>query len=58
VGADDASYLMRVYTNGSTSGSASINLPGVLASGPYELRLFTNNTFTRLAVGNGFTVSP
>jgi hypothetical protein len=36
--------------------TAALALPGV-AAGTYELRLFANNTFTRLAVSNGFTVA-
>jgi hypothetical protein len=56
--ADDGSYLTRVFTNGSDNGSTSIDLPAVLATGSYELRLFTNNSFTRLAVSNGISVHP
>ena len=51
-----ATYLTRVVTNGLTSGTTTLALPGVLAAGAYELRLFANNTFTRLAVSNGVTV--
>jgi len=56
VGAPDASYVARVVTTGLTSGTTTLALPGGLAAGPYELRLFTNNTFTRLAVSNGLAV--
>jgi len=56
VGADDASYLTRVFTTGTATGSTSLTLPGVVPVGAYELRLFTNNTFTRLATSNGFAV--
>ena len=55
-GAPNANYLAWVYTSGLASGTATIALPGVLGVGVYELRLFTNNSLTRLAVSNGFTV--
>jgi hypothetical protein len=58
VGADDGSYLTQLLTNGSASGNTSVSLPAVVATGPYELRLFSNGTFTRIAVSNGFTVKP
>ena len=54
-GASDSNYLARVFTGGGASGTASIVLPGV-APGAYELRLFANNTFTRLATSNSFNV--
>jgi hypothetical protein len=57
VGAPDASFLTRVFTNGQVSGTTPI-LPGALALGSYELRLFADLAFTRLAVSNGFTVIP
>jgi hypothetical protein len=56
VGAPDAGYVTRVVTNGLASGTTTVGLPGGLAAGAYELRLFTNNTFTRLAVSNGLAV--
>jgi hypothetical protein len=31
-------------------------LPVGLAAGQYELRLFSHDTLTRLAVGNSFTI--
>ncbi|MGH9141917.1 MAG: hypothetical protein ACRD2I_12360, partial [Vicinamibacterales bacterium] len=55
-GAADANYLRRVNTNGSADGTTTFTLPGTLALGTYELRLFSNNTFTRLAVSNAFSV--
>jgi hypothetical protein len=54
VGAPDASFLGQVFTNGQATGSASMT-PGPLTPGAYELRLFANSAFTRLAVGNGLT---
>jgi hypothetical protein len=56
-GAADASFITQVFTNGTASGSTTITL-GTLALGSYELRLFANSGFTRLAVSNGFTVIP
>jgi hypothetical protein len=56
-GAADASFITQVFTNGQASGSTTITL-GALAIGSYELRLFANSGFTRLAVSNGFTVIP
>jgi hypothetical protein len=56
-GTPDASYVTRVVTNGLASGTTALGLPGGLAVGSYELRLFSNNTFTRLAVSNGFSVA-
>jgi hypothetical protein len=56
VGAPDASYVTKAVTNGLASGTMTLGLPGGLAAGAYELRLFTNNTFTRLAVSNGLAV--
>jgi hypothetical protein len=56
VGASDASYVTRAVTSGLANGTTTLTLPGGLAAGAYELRLFTNNTFTRLAVSNGLAV--
>ena len=55
-GANDASYVTRVFTSGLASGSTPTVLPSVLTTGTYELRLFANNTFTRLALSNGLSV--
>jgi hypothetical protein len=57
VGAPDANYIRQVFTNGQASGSTSIT-PGALTPGSYELRLFADSGFTRLAVSNSFTVVP
>jgi hypothetical protein len=37
------------YTNGAASGSMSYPIPGV-SPGSYELRLYTNGSYTRVAV--------
>jgi hypothetical protein len=55
-GASNANYITRVTTNGQASGATTLSLPGSLPLGSYELRLFSNNTLTRLAVSNGFSV--
>jgi hypothetical protein len=64
-GAPDTSYLDWVYVNctqtlgaaGVVSGSCV--LPGTtgLAAGTYEFRLFRNNTWTRIATSNSFTIN-
>jgi hypothetical protein len=45
------------YTTGSASGSVPVALPSTLASGSYELRLFSQNSLQRLATSNPFTVA-
>ena len=39
------------------SGSCTYTVPTNLPAGPYEFRLFSNNSWTRLAVSNPFTVT-
>jgi hypothetical protein len=56
IGAPAANYVTRVNTNGQASGSTTLTLPGALPVGDYELRLFSNNTFTRLATSNQISV--
>jgi hypothetical protein len=57
-GAADADYVMRAYTNGRGTDRMLIALPNGISTGPYELRLFANNTLTRLATSNGLNVVP
>ncbi|HEV8307572.1 MAG TPA: S8 family serine peptidase [Methylomirabilota bacterium] len=57
IGAPDGSYISYRYTTGAASGSVPFPVPGTLALGTYELRLFSNSTLTRLATSNAFTVS-
>jgi hypothetical protein len=58
-GAANTAYLTRRNTTGSASGSVSFTVPVTTAAGStYELRLFTNNTFTRLATSTSFAVAP
>jgi len=55
-GAPNTSYLAWRTTTGTASGSVPFTIPASLAPGTYELRLFANNGYTRLAVSNSFTV--
>ena len=67
-GAADTAYTPNgwFYTNscsqtaGTTTragGSCSLTLPASLAAGTYELRLYANGGFTRLATSPSFTVT-
>jgi hypothetical protein len=56
-GAPDTAYLAWRYTTGTTSGSVPLALPSSLNPGTYELRLFANNDYTRLATSNTFKVA-
>jgi hypothetical protein len=63
-GADDTAFLTWVYAGcaqtpgaAKASGSCPLSLPGTLAPGLYELRLYTNDGFTRLATSGTFTVT-
>jgi len=55
----DWNYVSCSKTPGNplASGSCAFVLPGNLASGTYQLRLFANNTYTLLATSNNFTVT-
>ncbi|HEY7061858.1 MAG TPA: hypothetical protein VII06_10280, partial [Chloroflexota bacterium] len=55
-GAADEQYLVYRFTTGTTSGNVPFQLPSTLTPGTYELRLFSNSTWLRLAVSNSFTV--
>ena len=56
-GASDTAYLAWRYITGTVSGDVPFTIPGPVTSGTYELRLFSNNGFTRLATSNSFTVT-
>ena len=56
-GAPDTSFVTYRYTTGSASGSVPFTIPASLAPGTYELRLFSNGGFTRLATSNNITVT-
>ncbi len=45
------------YTTGAASGNVPLTIPATLAPGTYQLRLFANNGYTRLAVSNSFVVT-
>ena len=55
-GAFDTEYLTWCYTGGEASGRMPFELPSWLSPGNYELRLFANNAFNRLATSNAFSV--
>jgi PKD repeat protein len=54
-GAADDAYISWAYADGSAAGSVTFTLAAV---GTYELRLFANGGWTRLAVSNVVTVTP
>lgn len=56
LGSTDTSYLARRYTTGSSSGTVPFEVPASTAAGPYEIRLFSQDTYQRLAVSNRFDV--
>jgi phosphodiesterase/alkaline phosphatase D-like protein len=64
-GAANGSYVAWDYVNCTrissvavASGSCPIGVPGPLPNGVYELRVFANDGFTRLATSNPFNVGP
>jgi ABC-type molybdate transport system substrate-binding protein len=56
-GAADSGYQARWTTNGRASDAMLVTVPGATIAGGYELRLFSNNTFTRLAISNPVSVA-
>jgi len=62
-GTDDFQLIDWIYVSCSqvpggaqANGSCPFVVPATLPGGTYELRLFANNSFTRLATSNPFTV--
>jgi len=55
--APNTSYVTWRYTNGAASGSLPVTVPGSVAPGTYQLRLFAQNGYTLLATSNNFTVT-
>ena len=54
----NGSYVAFVYLGGAASGSKALTIPAGAAPGStYQLRLFTNNSFNRLATSGSFTVT-
>jgi len=45
------------YTTGAASGNVPFTIPATIAPGTYELRLYTNFTYTRIGTSNTFTVT-
>jgi len=63
-GAADTAYLAWIYVSCShtpagaaAAGSCAFTIPSGMAPGGYELRLLSNNGYTRLATSNGLTVT-
>jgi RHS repeat-associated protein len=56
VGAADNAFISWRYTTGTAAGSVPFAIPANAAAGTYELRLFSNNGYARLATSNSFTV--
>ena len=52
------SYVAWVYTTGTATGSRTLEVPPSVPAGTYGLRLFANNTYTRLAVSSVVTIHP
>jgi subtilase family protein len=64
-GASNSSYVSWMYvsctqvmTSPRASGSCPMGVPAGIASGTYQIRLFTNNTYTVIGTSNAFTVTP
>src|SRR5581483_9763784 len=56
--ADTGTRVAWRFTNGAASGSLSLKMPtGTAAGTTYELRLFSNNSFTKLATSAPFSVA-
>ena len=62
--AADTNFISWMYvsctktaSNALASGSCSYTLPATLAVGNYELRLFSNDSYTRLATSSSFSVA-
>jgi hypothetical protein len=56
-GAADADYVTRFFTSGRATDHMLMALPASISTGPYELRLFSNNSLTRLATSNPFEIT-
>ena len=54
----DGRRVVWAYTDGSVAGSLVLTVPtGALPGTTYELRLFSNNSYTRLATSDPFPVT-
>jgi hypothetical protein len=56
VGAAETAYLDYGYTNGATAGT--MTLPAPAAPGTYELRMFRDSGYTKIATSSTFIVVP
>jgi hypothetical protein len=56
-GAADSGYITWVYTTGTAAGSTEFTIPRSVTPGAYELRMFSNNSYTRLGVA-GLGIAP
>jgi hypothetical protein len=56
-GSSNTDHITWVYTNGAASGSISVPVYNSVSPGTYELRLFRQDTYERLAVSNPITVA-
>jgi len=63
-GAADTAYVAWIYVSCSATagaaaaaGSCALPIPSTIAGGTYELRLFADNGYTKLATSNTFTVT-
>jgi len=64
-GTSDQAYLAWIYVSCSqtagaakAAGSCPFTIPSGLAPGSYELRLYANNAYARLATSNPFDMTP
>src|SRR5207247_48261 len=53
----DVTRIAVKYTGGAAAGSVTLTIPGTTAPGSYEIRLFANDSWTRLAISDVFVVT-
>jgi hypothetical protein len=53
----DVTRIAVKYTGGAAAGSVTLTIPGGTAPGNYEIRLFANDSWTRLAKSGTFAVN-
>lgn len=54
--AADTAFISWRYTTGTSAGNVPFDIAASVANGTYQLRLFSNNGYTRLATSGNFTV--
>jgi hypothetical protein len=57
-GAPDHSWISWRFTDGAAVSSVPFTIPASVSAGTYELRLFSNNTYVRLAISGPIAVLP